>query len=79
MSNPMDYRGRHRKYMEGSSQYEVYYYGDVVERNGVSYVCNVESTQGYIPEEPNSGFVALGDGVGLTSGIVNDIDGGSYS
>ena len=53
----------------------MYVYGDVVERNGVSYVCNVEKTSGYIPEDANSGFLALGDGVGL----ISPIDGGSYS
>jgi hypothetical protein len=78
MSNPMNYRGQHRKYVEGTSQYEVYYYGDVVQRNSVSYVCKVESTKGYIPEEADSGFVVLGDGVGITSGLGIDIDGGSY-
>ena len=71
----MNYRGAHRKYVEGTSTYTVYVYGDVVERNGVSYVCNVETTSGYIPEDANSGFLVLGDGIGLTGGI----DGGSYS
>ena len=71
----MNYRGKHRKYVEGTSTYTVYVYGDVVERNGVSYVCNVETTSGYIPEDANSGFLVLGDGIGLTGGI----DGGSYS
>ena len=71
----MNYKGTHRKYVEGTSTYTVYVYGDVVERNGVSYVCNVEKTSGYMPEDANSGFLALGDGVGL----ISPIDGGSYS
>lgn len=69
----MNYRGRHRKYVEGSSDYEVYVYGDVVERNGVSYVCNVAETSGYIPEDVGSGFVVLGDRLGTTV-----IEGGTY-
>jgi hypothetical protein len=72
----MNYRGSHRKYVRGTSQYEVYVYGDVVERNGVSYVCNVESTKGYLPEESNSGFIPIGDGLGATGA---QVDGGSYT
>ena len=64
----MTYRGTHRKYKTGSSQYEVYSYGDIVVRNGVSYVCNVESTSGYIPEDSGSGFVVLGGGTGGSGG-----------
>lgn len=60
----MNYRGKHRKYSSGSSEYAVYSYGDVVERNGVSYVCSVENTSGYIPEDTNSGFILLGGGTG---------------
>lgn len=60
----MNYRGKHRKYSLGSSEYVAYSYGDVVERNGVSYVCNVENTSGYIPEDSNSGFILLGGGTG---------------
>jgi len=71
----MNYRGKHRKYVEGTSEYTVYVYGDVVERNGISYVCNVETTKGYIPEDTNSGFVVLGDGIGTQ----DQVDGGSYS
>jgi hypothetical protein len=71
----MNYLGKHRKYVEGTSTYTVYVYGDVVERNGVSYVCSVETTSGYIPEDANSGFLILGDGIGLTGAV----DGGSYS
>jgi hypothetical protein len=77
MSNPMDYRGLHRKYVKGSSEYEVYYYGDVVDRNGVSYVCNVESTKGYLPEDPDSGFSAIGGASG--AGVSGEIGGGSYT
>lgn len=76
MSNPMDYRGKHRKYMAGCSEYEVYNYGDVIERNGISYVCNVEVTRGYLPEEQNSGFVPLGDILGATA---TQVDGGTYT
>lgn len=76
MSNPMNYRGRHRKYVEGTSNYVVYYYGDVVERNGISYVCSVEKTQGYLPEEPNSGFTPIGDQLGATA---DGVDGGNYT
>jgi hypothetical protein len=56
MSN---YRGKHRKYVAGTSQYAVYKYGDIVSRNGIFYVCDVESTSGYLPEESKSGFVVL--------------------
>ena len=74
----MDYKGRHRKYIEGTSDYVVCYYGDVVERNGISYVCAVPQTFGYLPEEAQSGFVVVGDGVG--AGVtLGDIDGGTYS
>lgn len=60
----MNYRGSHRKYVRGTSQYEVYVYGDVVERNGISYICNTEKTSGYIPEDSQSGFIVLGGGTG---------------
>jgi hypothetical protein len=55
----MNYRGLHRKYIEGSSQYTVYVYGDVVKRNGKFYVCKANQTSGYIPEDANSGFDVL--------------------
>ena len=74
----MNYKGRHQKYQTGTSNYDVY--GDVVERNGVSYVCNVDRTYGYIPEEPNSGFVVIGDGVGFTGAEqIPEINGGTYA
>lgn len=73
----MTYRGTHRKYKEGSSEYEVYSFGDIVIRNGVSYVCNVPTTTGYIPEDAQSGFLVLGDGLGGET--VGFIDGGSYT
>lgn len=76
MSNPMNYRGQHRKYAENSSDYVVYYYGDVVERAGISYVCGVERTSGYLPEESSSGFIVLGDQLGGSSA---GVDGGSYT
>ena len=66
----MNYLGKHRKYVEGTSTYTVYVYGDVVERNGVSYVCNVETTSGYIPEDSNSGFLVIGGGA-AGGGTVN--------
>jgi len=56
MSN---YRGKHRKYAAGTSQYAVYKYGDIVSRNGVFYICDVDSTFGKLPEENNSGFVVM--------------------
>jgi hypothetical protein len=55
----MNYRGLHRKYIEGSSEYTVYVYGDVVKRAGKFYVCSVSQTSGYIPEDANSGFDLL--------------------
>jgi hypothetical protein len=66
MSN---YRGKHRKYVAGSSNYTVYKYGDIVSRNGVFYICDVEETSGKIPEEQGSGFVIMaisGGGSGAT-------------
>jgi hypothetical protein len=78
MTNPMDYKGRHRKYVPGTSEYVVYYYGDLVERNGVSYVCAVPQTSGYLPEEAESGFMIVGDGVGAGA-TFGDIDGGTYN
>jgi len=68
------YRGRHRKYIEGTSEYTVYVYGDVVERNGITYVCTAETTRGLLPEESGSGFTVIGDGLGDDS-----VDGGSYT
>jgi len=59
MANPMDYKGEHRKYVEGSSDYVVYLYGDVVKKNGKYYVCKVVQTSGYSPEEEGSGFEVL--------------------
>jgi len=56
----MMYRGDHRKYVLGTSNYEIYNYGDVVKRSGVFYVCGITQTYGYIPEEAVSGFVAWG-------------------
>jgi hypothetical protein len=78
MTNPMDYKGRHRKYVPGTSEYAVYYYGDLVERNGISYVCSVPQTFGYLPEEAESGFMIVGDGVGAGA-TFGDIDGGTYN
>lgn len=53
------YRGKHRKYVVGTSTYAVYKYGDIVSRNGIFYICDVESTEGYLPEDPLSGFVIV--------------------
>lgn len=75
MAAHMQYRGNHRKYIEGTSQYTEYHYGDVVRRNGVSYVCTVPRTLGYLPEESQSGFVVIGDGVGSTVGFTGGFTG----
>jgi hypothetical protein len=64
----MNYRGEHRKYEPGTSVYRVYKYGDIVTRSGVSYICNVETSYGYLPSEEQSGFIVLGGG-GATGGI----------
>ena len=53
------YRGKHRKYVAESSNYTVYKYGDVVSRNGFFYICDVEETKGFLPEDPQSGFLAI--------------------
>lgn len=58
-SNNMNYRGIHRKYVEGSSVYVVYHYGDVVKRGSKFYICKVKTTSGYIPEDADSGFEIL--------------------
>lgn len=72
----MNYRGSHRKYMVGSSEYEVYGRGDVVKRDGKFYVCSVDRTSGYLPEETNSGFDLMSYFVDPSP---NDkIDGGTY-
>ena len=76
MSTPMNYRGLHRKYQENSSEYVVYVYGDVVKRNGKFFVCAVEQTSGYIPEDTGSGFDVLSFYIDPSP---NDfIDGGGY-
>jgi hypothetical protein len=64
-----NYRGKHRKYVRGTSEYENYSYGDVVTRLGVFYVCGVTGSFGYIPEEPASGFLVFSGGA---SGITGD-------
>ena len=51
------YRGKHRKYVEGTSQYAIYQYGDIVSRNSIYYVCDVDHTYGKLPEDLTSGFV----------------------
>jgi hypothetical protein len=56
MSN---YRGKHRKYVAGTSEYAVYKYGDIVSRNGIFYICDAETTFGFLPEEEDSGFVVI--------------------
>lgn len=53
------YRGKHRKYVVGTSQYAVYKYGDIVSRNGTFYICDVDETSGKIPGETGSGFLAI--------------------
>ncbi len=64
MSN---YRGKHRKYAAGTSEYAVYKYGDIVSRNGVFYICDVQETKGYLPEDSDSGFVSI---QGVTSSCI---------
>jgi hypothetical protein len=54
----MNYLGKHRKYVEGTSTYTVYVRGDVV------------TTSGYIPEDANSGFLIIGGGA-AGGGTVN--------
>ncbi len=72
----MNYRGSHRKYVLGSSVYEVYNRGDVVKRDGKFYICSVEQTSGLLPEENNSGFDLMSYFVDPSP---NDfIDGGNY-
>jgi hypothetical protein len=66
----INYLGKHRKYVEGTSTYTVYVRGDIVERNGVSYVCDAKTTSGYIPEDANSGFLVIGGGT-AGGGTVN--------
>jgi len=65
MSN---YRGKHRKYAAGTSEYAVYKYGDIVSRNGVFYICDVQETKGYLPEDSDSGFVSI---QGVTSSSIH--------
>ena len=76
MTGGMNYRGVHRKYAEGSSEYVTYHYGDVVKRNTKFYVCDTDSTYGYVPEDVGSGFTLMS----LTNDpSPNDlIDGGIY-
>lgn len=71
-----NYRGKHRKYIRGTSEYEIYNYGEIVSRLSVFYVCGVTSSFGYIPEEPESGFVVFFDGVtGITGDYVRTFNG----
>jgi hypothetical protein len=72
----MNYKGFHRKYTEGTSQYAVYVYGDVVKRDGEFYVCGITQTSGYLPEETASGFDLLSYYVDPSPN--NNIDGGQY-
>ena len=86
----MIYRGDHRKYVSGTSNYEIYNYGDVVKRIGVFYICGVTQSYGYIPEEAGSGFAVWEDGSpanyvrsfnGLTGDVVgvSSVDGATGS
>lgn len=72
----MNYRGFHRKYAEGTSQYAVYVYGDVVKRDGKFYVCGITQTSGYLPEEAVSGFDLLSYYVDPSPN--DNIDGGQF-
>jgi hypothetical protein len=81
MAANMNFRGFHRKYIEGTSKYEVYVYGDVVERNGKTYICTVPRTSGYVPEDAKSGFTLLAfyeDPSPNTGGFTGEIGGGTY-
>lgn len=73
----MNFRGQHRKYKEGSSEYAVYVYGDTVEREGKTYVCSVTQTLGYLPEDAGSGFelIAISESI---AGLSGEIGGGTY-
>lgn len=55
----MNYRGNHRKYEPGSSQYRIYGYGDVVTRDGKFWICGVTQSYGYLPSESDSGFTLM--------------------
>ena len=61
------YRGNHRKYVEGTSEYAMYSYGDIVYRSGVYYVCDEQTAFGKLPGETGSGFLPI-TGVGGTGG-----------
>ena len=76
----MNYRGLHRKYKEGTSEYEIYLYGDMVERDGKTYVCSVLKTFGYLPGETASGFdlVAFYEDPSPNTGLTGEINGGTY-
>lgn len=76
----MIYRGDHRKYVLGTSNYEIYNYGDVVKRSNIFYICGVSQSYGYIPEEAASGFVVWNDGSPVTyvrsfNGLSGDVVG----
>ena len=72
----MNYRGFHRKYAEGTSQYAVYVYGDVVKRDGKFYVCGITQTSGYLPEDAASGFDLLSYYIDPSPN--DNIDGGQF-
>lgn len=76
----MNYKGLHRKYIEGSSEYAVYFYGDTVERDGKTYVCSVQKTFGYLPGETGSGFdlIAFSEDPSPFTGLSGEIGGGTY-
>ena len=76
MTGGVVYRGLHRKYAEGSSEYVVYHYGDVVKRDTKFYVCDTETTSGYIPEDIGSGFTLMSLTVDPSPNDI--INGGSY-
>lgn len=66
-----NYRGNHRKYVEGTSEYAVYSYGDIVYRGGIYYVCDVPTSYGKLPNETESGFLPI-TAAGVTGrGTVN--------
>jgi len=72
----MNYRGKYRKYIIGSSEYEIYKRGDVINRDGKFYICSFDETFGNLPENVNSGFDLMSYFIDPSP---NDkIDGGTY-
>lgn len=73
---PMNYKGIHKKYIQGTSEYVTYHYGDVVKRGDNFYVCGVTFTSGYLPEDSVSGFTLMSFSADPSPNT--QIDGGTY-